>query len=111
MAYYLYDVNGYVADCASITGLYQLRVAIEEDGNPHLVDFINAGTSLITHELISGLVKLAKKHKEGTDVRDIVDNMLEAIEKSELVIIISDGVHYTAEDEEEPGLMDHMEEE
>lgn len=94
MSYQLYDVNGYLGDMATTTGLRDLREFIETKGNKATKGLMELGSSLITDDLIAGLKALVP---EDAEVRTTLKNLVSMVNKAELVVIINNGIDGDAE--------------
>lgn len=90
MSYQLYDVNGYVGDLATTSGLQELREFVEKTDNEVVFAFLRIGAGLMTKELIDGIKNL--KPREA-NVRETVENLAKMIGSCRLIAIISDGLN------------------
>jgi len=89
MSVQLYDVDGYVGDLATNTGMLNLNDFIMEKGNNASKGLMVLGSSLVTNDLIINLKSLKPRNPH---VKDTLNNLIKMIKKSELVVIIADGV-------------------
>ena len=88
MSFCIYDVNGYVGDLATNTGVYDLAVYLEK--HPDMDDLgrlFKEGFALKTESLMEE-IKLVGVPKDS-DVRTTLNNLKTLIEKSTDVIIIT----------------------
>ncbi len=101
MSFSIYDVNGFVGDFATTTGLSELSRFIEEQEGQSMEDakgFLQMGGALITNDLIDGF-RIAAPRKDT--IRETVTNLVELLEKCDTVAIISDGLNDDLQDLEE----------
>lgn len=89
MSYQLYDVNGYVGDLATTTGLQDLSDFIMKKGTKAPKGLMELGSSLITTDLVNGLKMLAP---EEASVKTTLKNLVSMVNKAELVVIINNGI-------------------
>lgn len=89
MSYYLYDINGYLGDLATNTGLQDLSEFIEMKGNKATNGLIELGSSLITDDLVNGLKALVP---EEASIRATLKSLIAMVNRAELVVIINNGI-------------------
>ena len=90
MSYIIADVNGPVSDFTNIAGLRSLHDEVRR--NPiqyqRFWKFLRQGWGYLTPELIEE-IKLFRDQNKGQRMREIVTDLLDAMDKSELIAIIS----------------------
>jgi hypothetical protein len=95
VSWYAYDVNGYVADVASIGGWQAFRAWARAQGGA-LAAFIDKGSTRNLPELRA---ELKAYRAPDADVDSVRRSLLAATDKASQVLILSDG-ETTADDEE-----------
>lgn len=106
MSYYLFDVNGYVGDLASIRGLRELREVLSEKGKEIDV-FLDEGCSEKLLVLREELLSIDKP--DNKDVASTLKNLLFLIKKCTDIAIISDGLEYSNDSNKEDYLNKEIE--
>lgn len=86
MSYIINDVNGYVGDLSTNTGLDYLYQYVEKKKKNNLIQFIDTGAALITKVLLREIESLKPKTE---DLRDLIQNLKDIAFKSEIVMIIT----------------------
>jgi hypothetical protein len=101
MSFAIYDVNGFVGDLATNTGMAELARFIEaQEEMPDAKEFIKKGAALITDFLVGDFQDMEPKKET---VQQTITNFLELVEKADTVVIISDGLNDDLEDLDEGG--------
>ncbi len=89
MSYYLYDVDGYVADGPSITGLEELRPVLESAG-PTSREFVENGETLQLELLLEELSNI--ETPKNPSVAHSLKALIAAAAKASVILILTDGV-------------------
>lgn len=91
MPYYIVDADEkHQGDLGTSTGIEELKKYASKQKLFHLGGFLAKGAALITEVFVEE-VKAAKPASK--DLRDILDNLSNILQKSELCVIIQDGVN------------------
>lgn len=88
MSYAIYDVNGWVCDFATNSGLDALNSNVDKS-NRNVMGFLDNGAALITDELVS---EVANFNTSDSFVNDTIEILRKALDKSETCVIINDGL-------------------
>lgn len=95
MSYQLYDVNGYVADLATGSGLMELLEYLREQDNPGLRELGGALATEATSETIQAIQDIPSP--ESKTLKSTLDGLKLNAPKCREIIIIGDGMVEDAE--------------
>ena len=90
MSYAIHDINGFIGDLATNSGLKALSDFIQEDGSDQIKELFEQGTIEASDELIDDLESLPEP--DNADVADTLRNLIDLVKNCEDIVIISSGI-------------------
>ena len=91
MTYYIYDVDGYVNDFATVSGMAEFMEFLEKEGLQETEFFVQEGFCLNPVELRTALVGL-QNHPMSGSVKEILDEFIDTLTHCSEIAILYDGV-------------------